>query len=250
MTDILLSHFPSKFDYKVYVEGFGGGASLLFAKEPDRIEVYNDLDKNVYSLFKVLSDPDKFSRFKEKLDLTPYSRDLWEEYKKDLRGDLDMEDRAYKFFYVNRTSFNGIGSFAVTQSTSRRNMMKNVSDYLSTVDRLEDYHQRVSRVCIENRDIFDLLDKYDSPSSFVYLDPPYVQETRKSNQKYLQEFTDDQHKKLVDYCRNMKGKVLISGYDHPIYEGLKGFQKIQFPSPNANWKTSKSNAIETLWKNY
>lgn len=43
MTDIIISHFPK--DYSVYIEGFGGGASVLFAKERDKLEIYNDLGK-------------------------------------------------------------------------------------------------------------------------------------------------------------------------------------------------------------
>lgn len=40
MTKIILSHFPQ--DYDIYVEGFGGGASVLFEKEQKGIEIYND----------------------------------------------------------------------------------------------------------------------------------------------------------------------------------------------------------------
>lgn len=71
MSDIIISHFPK--DYSVYIEGFGGGASVLFAKERDKLEIYNDLGRNVYSLFKVLSDKELFEQMKEKLDLT-YNR--------------------------------------------------------------------------------------------------------------------------------------------------------------------------------
>lgn len=245
MSDIIIDNFPSRFEYKTYVEGFGGGASILFKKDPDPIEVYNDLEKNVYSVFKSLSDEKLFKSFKEKLDLTPYSRDLWEEYREDLLKDLSLEERAYKFFYVNRSSFNGIGGFSVYKGESRRGMMKTISDYLSVVDRLPEYHQRISRVLVENLDIFDLLEKYDHPSTFFYLDPPYVQETRASSQKYLEEFSNEQHQKFIEVCNGLKGKVLISGYDHPLYDNLKGFTKVQFKSPNAN-----SEATETLWKNY
>ena len=245
MSDLIISYFPSKFEYKTYVEGFGGGASILFKKQPDPIEIYNDLDKNVYSVFKVLSDKNMFQRFKEKLDLTPYSREIWAEYKADLSKDLDLEERAYKFFYVNKSSFNGVGGWSMTQNDSRRGMMKSISDYLSTVDRLTEYHQRISRVAIENLDVLDLMEKYDGEKTLFYLDPPYVQSTRKSNQRYREEFEDNQHMKLIDMCNKSKAKIIISGYDHPIYDNLVGFTKIQFESPNAH-----SDAIETLWKNY
>ena len=65
MTNIIIDHFPK--EYEVYVEGFGGGASVLFQKEKTPLEVYNDLGENVYSLFKVISDKDMFERLKEKM---------------------------------------------------------------------------------------------------------------------------------------------------------------------------------------
>lgn len=243
MTDIIKDNFPSEF--KTYIEGFGGGASVLFSKEPSKIEVYNDLEENVYSLFKVLSNESLMKEMKSKLDLTPYSRQIREEFKSDLKkNDLSIVERAYKFFYVNRTSFNGVGGFSVTM-LSRRNMMKNVSSYLALIDGLESFHQRLSSVVIEHLDIFDLLSKYDYEDTFFYLDPPYVQSTRRSSQRYEVEMSDDDHKKFVEICNTLKGKVLISGYDSPIYDELKGFEKVTFKSPNAG-----SSATECLWRNY
>ena len=74
MTNIIQSQFPPKYD--VYIQGFGGGASLLFAKHYDKVQIYNDLNKNVYSLFYVLKDKQLFQQFKYKLDLTYYSKQL------------------------------------------------------------------------------------------------------------------------------------------------------------------------------
>lgn len=243
MTDIIISHFPDT--YEVYVEGFGGGASVLFQKEKTDLEVYNDLGENVYSLFKVLSDKDMFQRLKEKLDLTYYSEELRNEYKQDLKTNLSLEDRAYKFIFVNRSSFNGVGGFSTTM-LARRNMSKSTSDYLSMIDKLPEIHNRLSSVIIEHKDIFDLLDKYDNEKTFMYLDPPYVKSTRLSNQTYEVEMTNEEHIKLCERLLNFKGKILLSGYDNEIYKILDSkFTKFEFKSPN-----SKSEAIECLWKNY
>lgn len=244
MTNIIIDQFPK--DYDIYVEGFGGGASILFQKEKTSLEVYNDLGENVYSLFKVLSDKEMFKRLKEKLDLTYYSEELRKEFKEDLkRTDLSIEDRAYKFIFVNRTSFNGVGGFSTTMLV-RRNMSKSCSDYLSMIDKLPEIHNRLSSVIIEHKDIMELIDKYDNKNTFMYLDPPYVKSTRLSNQSYEVEMTDEQHKQLCERLLTFNGKILISGYDNSIYDILDNkFSKLSFKSPN-----SQSNAIEILWKNY
>ena len=244
MTNIIIEQFPK--DYEVYVEGFGGGASVLFEKEKTPLEVYNDLGENVYSLFKVLSDKEMYNRLKEKLDLTYYSEELRNEYKQDLkRNDLTLEDRAYKFIFVNRSSFNGVGGFSTTM-LARRNMSKSTSDYLSMIDKLPEIHNRLSSVIIEHKDIMDLLDKYDKETTFMYLDPPYVKETRLSNQTYEVEMSNEEHIKMCERLLSFKGKILLSGYDNELYKILDSkFNKLSFESPNAN-----SSAIECLWKNY
>ena len=243
MTKIILEQFPK--EYSVNVERFGGGASVLFEKEKTPLEIYNDLGENVYSLFKVISDKDMFQRLKEKMDLTFYSEELREEYKKDLKTELSLEDRAYKFLYVNRTSFNGVGGFSVTLLV-RRNMSKSTSDYLSMIDNLPEVHNRLSSVIIEHKDISDLLDKYDQEDVFMYLDPPYVHSTRKSGTRYEKELSDEDHQRLCERLLTYKGKVLLSGYDNEIYKILDSkFNKLSFESPNSN-----SNSVETLWRNY
>ena len=243
MTDIIINQFPK--DYDIYVEGFGGGASVLFQKTQVWIEVYNDLEENVYSLFKVLSDKEMFERLKARMDLTYYSAQIREEYKELLKTEVSLEDRAYYFLCVNRSSFNGVGGFSTTHIV-RRNMSKSTSDFLSMIDKLPETHNRLSSVIIEHRDIMDLIDKYDRSNVFMYLDPPYVISTRASSQKYECDMTDEQHKKLVDRLLACRCKWLVSGYDNSIYDKLTNkFGKMEFKSPN-----SGSSATEILWKNY
>lgn len=244
MTDIIIDNFPK--DFNIYVEGFGGSASVLFKKERKGIEVYNDLGRNVYSLFKVISDKEKFERLKHRLELTYYHKDIREEFKNNLkRDDISLEDRAYYFFYVSRTSFNGVGGFSRTMLI-RRGMCRSTSDYLSSIEMLPEFHDRLSSVLIDNLDIIELIKKYDGDKTFFYLDPPYVKKTRKSSQKYEVEMTDSEHEKLVKTLLNIKGKFLLSGYNNEIYNALSDkYGRIDFKSPNAN-----SSATESLWKNY
>ena len=64
----LLLFFPQ--EYNIYIEPFGGGATLLFQKKPSDVEIYNDLNLNVFSLFKVISNKDLFEKLKERLEIT------------------------------------------------------------------------------------------------------------------------------------------------------------------------------------
>ncbi|MDR2094264.1 MAG: DNA adenine methylase [Treponema sp.] len=68
----ILSYMPG---HKVYVEPFGGG-SVLLRKNRAHEEIYNDLDKEIVNLFRVVMDRGEILR--RKLELTPYSRDAFE----------------------------------------------------------------------------------------------------------------------------------------------------------------------------
>ena len=243
MTKDLIDRFPA--DYKVYVEGFGGGASVLFSKPQDGIEVYNDLYQGVYSLFKVMQDDEKFDKLKKRMDLSLYSRQLHDEYAAQLqKGDMDLEETAYRYLYVNRSSFNGVGGFSVSKYV-RRGMCKSASDWLSMIDGLRAVHERLSSVVVECMDIFDLIDKYDAPDTLFYLDPPYPHSTRKSSQRYCVEMSDEDHQKLVDRISNITGHVILTVYDHPIYDMLEstGYIKESIIRPN-------SKDVETIYRNY
>jgi DNA adenine methylase len=256
LTQKIIDNFPEEFS--IYVECFGGSGAVLLNKEKSDIEVYNDLESNVYSLFKVMQDEELFKQFKLKCDVTYYSREINEEFREDLKkNDLSILDRAYKFFIVNRTSFNGNGkSFSGKSTTPRRKMANVVSRFLSSIDNLEDFHQRLSSTIVEHKDALQLIQDWDKPNSFQYLDPPYSSETRSAD-LYKVEMNDEQQKKFVDILLNIKhSKVLVSGYHNDEYKRLEdaGWKVIEIPvqvriKSKEEGKTSRT-AIEVLWKNY
>jgi DNA adenine methylase len=212
----LLPLFP---EHKIYVEPFGGGASLLFAKEPSAVEVYNDLDDGLVTLFRVLRDPDKFGRFYHYAINTPYSRSEW----KECRNWQDYPDdvvRAWRWFILIRQSFAGLRhSWGRSVTTSHRGMAETASSWLSALEMIPEIHRRLMRVQIEQKDFRAILKEYDTPETLFYCDPPYVLETRKDG-RYIHEMTEDDHRELVEILLGLQGKVIFSGYVHPVYDAL------------------------------
>lgn len=214
--------------HSIYVEPFGGGASLLFAKEPSPVEVYNDLDSGLVNFFRVLRDSQKFARFYHLATLTPYSREEYYFCRETWEDCEDEVERAYRWFVVARGSFSGrFGSgWAYTVSASSA---KQTSKWISILGMLPAIHGRMMQVQIEHDDFARIIERYDAPETLFYLDPPYIAETRRSG-GYKHEMSIDDHKRLVEMLLNIKGKALLSGYKHDIYEPLEqaGWERRDF----------------------
>jgi len=242
----LYPYFPK--GYTCYIEPFGGAYSVGMRQQSE-IEIYNDLDKNIYSLFTVLQDKDLFADFKFKCDLTYFSEDIRKECMERLKDpNISISDRAYSFFISNRLSINGRGQvFSKSVWEVRRGMGKRVSDLLSIIDHLEEFHQRISRITVANEDGVKLIKKSDRENVFIYCDPPYVWDTRSSKYRYPCDMDNNEQQRFIDAVLQMKkAKILISGYENPIYKQLEanGFSTaIIYVHPKRSQK-------ESVWYNY
>lgn len=248
----IMKYFPKPGEYSLYAEPFAGSFSLGLKIYPvPPIQIYNDLDKNVYSLYKVLSDPEMFKIFKEKCDLVLYSEDIRSEFIRNLKTEeLSVVDRAFYFFYINRTSHNGVGGFS-KNTYIRRGMSKSISDYLSSIDRLQELHDRLSRVIICNQDGIELIRKYNDPKVFLYCDPPYHWSQRTSA-RYSVDMDNDGHIRFLNAVLESKAKILISGYDCELYDVLEsnGWKKVSFEVKTISGNFTPKTKTEYLYYNY
>ena len=170
----LLSRIP---EHDCYCEVFGGGASLLLAKPPSNTEVYNDIDSTLVDFFRLLQNPEAFKVFHEKLKLTPFSRELFNEYCETWQNQTDRVERIYRWFFMIRQSFQGkMGSWAYARNDNTGSGLPNRSRTI--IDEMPDVVYRLRGVAIEHDSWEAILDRYDAEATFFYLDPPYYPETR------------------------------------------------------------------------
>lgn len=100
-------------------------------------------------------------------------------------------------------------------------------DWKRQADNLAAVTERLAGVIIENRDAVTVMTYHDSPTTLHYVDPPYVHSTRTwlkkgSKEAYRHEMTDDDHRRMADVLRGLKGKVILSGYSSSLYDDLFG----------------------------
>ncbi len=254
-------------EHHTYVEPFGGGASLLFGKPPSKVEVYNDLDSGLVNFFQVLRDPATFERFHRLVCMTPYSREEFDGCRQSWESCEDNVERAYRWFVVARMSFSGAfrnGGWSSVTHESTRGISASVGVWLRGVEMLPEIHARLMMVQVEHGDWQRMLERYDDPQAFMYLDPPYVLATR-SRTRYPSDLTEDDHRDLVDRLLGMKSKVLLSGYQHLIYTPLEaaGWKRLDIHTACHSAGSTRATGIlgdgarleaqartESVWFNY
>ena len=235
-----------------FCEVFGGGASLLFAKQPSRVEIYNDVDSAVVQFFRVFQDIESFKHFKHKCFYTPYSRKLFYEYRDTWQQQSDPIEKVYRWFIVQKMAFNAMFHNPIPSFYSHDNKANNLKN---TVDMLDSYVERLRSVQIENDTWDRIIDRYDTTTTLFYIDPPYLPSTRKSKDMYVHEMSSGDHEKLVDKLKDVTGKVLLSGYPNTLYNSL-GWRQSEMKTVatsvarKGNEGNKNKQRVECLWYNY
>ncbi len=221
--DFLIPLFPTEATH--FCDVFGGSAAILLNVEPYPVETYNDIDSELVNFFNTLRDDrDKLI---EAIGLTPFSREELARACQPARK-LSKLERARRFYVRARQTRTGLaqtsseGRWAHCVLTSRAGMAGAVSRWLGSVEKLPEIAQRLQRVQIENAPALDVIQRYDTPSTLFYLDPPYVHSTRGDTSAYGFEMTDDEHRQLAECIRGIRGRAIISGYRTELYDELFG----------------------------
>lgn len=186
--------------HTTYVEPFAGGCQVFFHKEPSEVEVLNDLDDEIVNFLRVCqAHSDELART---LTFAVASRRLHELFASQVPSTLTDIQRAARFLYLQKTSFGGRVvrqnfRFGVTKPSSFK------ADELPTL--LTAVAARLQRVQLECGPYEEVLRRYDRPSTFFYLDPPYI-----GLQLYRHNLNSDDFSTLAERLAAVRGKFLLS----------------------------------------
>lgn len=220
----IIDHFPA---HEVYVEPFGGAASVLMRKERSYAEIYNDLDGDVVNLFRVLrsGQGDELVR---QLRLTPFSKD---EFNLAYEPTEDEIERARRLVIRSFMGFGSNGHNAKARTGFRANSNRSgttpAHDWVNYPDSLAQVVKRIEGVTIENKDALAVARQHDAPTTLHYFDPPYVPSTRSlanpydikyRGGMYAHEMAEEDHAPMLEAIRSLEGMVVLSGYETPLYD--------------------------------
>lgn len=238
----IVKHFPS---HRTYCEPFGGSAAVLFAKEPAKVEVYNDIDGELVNFFRVLRHPQLCAKLYAAAENTLYARAEFELAKQKC---ADPVEAARRFLVRHRMSFGGNGqNWCYSVGTSRRGTAAAIRRWRWGVESLPAIHNRLKHVQIECSDWRGILERFDGVDTLFFLDPPYVPATRVAG-TYRYELSHDNHRELVAFLLTVRGMVVVSGYAHETYDALEsaGWARIEYPTCT-HVSGSLTRRAECLW---
>lgn len=218
----IISHFPP---HRIYVEPFGGGASVLIRKPRSYAEIYNDLDGEMVNLFRVVRD--RGEALCTALELTPFSRDEFLQSYEPAGDPVEQARRTVARSFMGFGSGGASGNKTGFRNNATRSGTTPAGDWRKFPSCLPALIERLQGVTIENMDALELMKRMDTPQTLHYVDPPYVHSTRHSGNPYCKkgykhEMNDAQHTELWACLCGLSGPVIVSGYHSPLYDELYG----------------------------
>lgn len=245
-----------------YIEPFAGGLSILLNRPRAEREIANDLNPWLARFWEVMVDEDRFGRMWNTLSQIPYDSTSFALAKVHLRDQegpepdipwdkLDRTLFARQFLVRNRMSRGGLGKDFAWSDRLRGGQPGDVNAWKTFVGgEILRVHERIRGVEIRNDRAATIIKAFDSPDALIYLDPPYLHETRTAKKAYAFEMTRDDHEKLLVLLQGLKGKVFLSGYRSTLYdEALVGWKRHEFEIANHSGQgKAKQRRIECVWE--
>lgn len=260
-------------DIETYVEGFSGMFWVFYNMElknyPNlKTVVYNDFNKLNSNLFKCVKEHEKLWEEISKypcqqlnVENTPseYSEMFKSIQKEIFSNDFVIKDEADfvtagKYVYVLCQIFSG-------SKPETSNYVDYKGKYrckvLIFLDKLKNpkYQEHFEKITfVENLDFEKVVEKYDSPTTYFYMDPPYW---KTENYYSKHDFDVDDHKRLSNVLKPIQGKFGLSYYEfpqlnewYPSNENFKWESKSFKKAAGSKKDGTQNEGIELLIMNY
>jgi site-specific DNA-adenine methylase len=290
--ELINSKIP-KNGIKTYIEPFSGSMATYIDDESLRFDnvIYNDKNRHQVNLYKCCSEPEKFLPFLEKLKSTllfttetdvlkkwDFYKSVYHKYtKNDFLDNLDFEigdfEKAAIYAFLITSSFSSVyprgGGFSGYKKDKDRLKLEVLIDKLKK----DKYTQKLQSITeFLNIDFEELIKKYDSEDTYLYLDPPYARFDESKGEDDARRlfwygsdadgvFGPASHRRLLELIKSSKSRWSLSYYYFPLLEELLPkdkyiwTQKEVFRSSaqggnNSGAKKEQSKGVELLIMNY
>jgi DNA adenine methylase len=202
--------------HRAYWEPFLGGCAILFAKETASAETVNDLHGDLTNLARCLANEAQAASLYRRCSGALFCERLFDEsVARIVEPFVAGVERAFDYLVVcwmGRNGTAGTGAFNHQLAVRWTHAGGTPSvRWRGVGDSIPQWHERLRRVTILNRDGFEVLERIeDSPQTAIYCDPPYLVK----GEAYLHDFAGDDHWRLADLLKRFRqARVVVSYYE-------------------------------------
>ena len=240
LTDKIIPLMP---EHHCYCEVFAGAAWMMFRKEPSKVEIINDINSDLVTLYRVVQNHlEEFVRY---LKWILVARDEYDRFMMQDVATLTDIQRSVRFYYLMKTGYGARlknPSFSVAATRPSNFNLLRIEEELSAA------HLRLSRVYVENRPFSKVIERADKPDTLFYIDPPYhgCEDYYGNGIFGREDFT-----KLRDQLAGIQGKFIMSINDVPeIRELYKDFLILEVATRYSVANGKNTPVVELLILNY
>lgn len=241
--------------HKSYVEPFCGGAAVFFSKELAYVNTINDTNEALINFYRQAKINPK-ALIKE-LNATPYSRRVHKiatEIYNNERKATPLK-KAWAFFVANNQGFSGQinagWGMAVTSKFKGQSVL-NLS-FRNKIITLKNILHKLANCQIECKDALLLIQQYDYPEAFMFIDPPYPD----THQGHYEGYSMADFERLLDILPTLKCKWMLTSYPYKELDercAQHGWRQMKFSKTLSAKKVkigeTKTKKIECITLNY
>ncbi len=215
LADEIIRRMPD--DHQAYCEVFAGAAWVLFKKPESKVEIINDINRDLVNLYRCVKHhlSELVAQFKWML----VARDEFDRFMNTPADTLTDIQRAARFYYLAKTAFGARvakPTFGMAATAPPRLNLLRIEEDLSEA------HLRLSRVYIENRPYAEVISRFDKPGTLFYIDPPYW---GCENDYGKNLFSREDFAALASQLDGVKGRFILSLNDVPgVRETFANFE--------------------------
>jgi DNA adenine methylase len=204
--------------HTTYCEVFAGAAWVLFKKPESKVEIINDINRDLITLYRCVQHhlPELVQQFRWML----VAREEFDRFMRTPADTLTDIQRAARFFYLAKTAFGAKVSkptFGIAATAPPRLNLLRIEEDLSEA------HVRLARVFVECKPFDHVIARFDKPRTLFYIDPPYWGGEKDYGAGI---FGRDDFQRLATQLEGIKGQFILSINDVPaIRETFANFNQ-------------------------
>jgi DNA adenine methylase len=191
-------------EHDEYREPFFGGGAIFFTKKISKVNWLNDIDKDLITTFKIISNPIERKKLIETVAKFKPTKEAFEELK--LKQFSKPIDIAYRYFVINRTAYSGI----MNKPNWGFHPIKSVQPD-KWEERIIEAGLKLENTNITNIDYAEVITSESENKVLIFLDPPYFLADQK--RAYFHSFKTKDHFKLMEILKNTNYKFCLT-YDN------------------------------------